>query len=380
MAYAIFYFIYFSFVAAEIVFFPIYFQHLGFSGFEIAVVTALSNLSTVVGPGLALKLTHIPSRQLAMRFLGAAVLLFLPLFFVKTFTLFAFVWFLAVTCHRAPVVLIDTIAIHEAMEGRINFGKIRLWGSVGFVVAAFLIGVVVDRVGSSSILFLGFCCFLGTFSSGFLVRYKLSSEPEVQRQLFLGKGEFFSLFRQSAQLRYFFLAVFFLWMSLGAPYVYLSLYLKSLGLSASMVSVAWNIGVIAEIILMIYFDRLVKRYSLLALFRVSLVLTILRWLLLAFVQEPLVIIFSQILHAFTFASFHLSSMKLVYLMLPENYRPRSQGVLSILGPGCGLIIGRLLVGGASDWLGLEPRSLFFLSGIMTIGAYFCARRIASLKP
>jgi MFS transporter, PPP family, 3-phenylpropionic acid transporter len=139
-------------------------------------------------------------------------------------------------------------------------------------------------------------------------------------------------------------AVALTWASHGPLYVYLSLYLKGLGWSGQMISLAWNVGVFAEILVFSFFYRLEGRFALMTIFRVSIFLALVRWLILANFTNPLCILASQALHAFSFGAFYLASIKLAFRTLPDDMRDRGQGFLTGLGSGLGSFLGRMAAG------------------------------------
>lgn len=152
-----------------------------------------------------------------------------------------------------------------------------------------------------------------------------------------------------------------------------------------MISVAWTIGVIAEIAFFAYFRRVEKKVSLEEILTVSLILTVVRWVILASVTNTTVILISQALHAFTFGGVYVASMRLVPKLLPSEQHDRGQGYLVTFGSGLGSLVGRLSAGWGAMFLAsyLGVQQLFVFSALLAllavVAAYSLSTRTSVLK-
>ena len=100
----------------------------------------------------------------------------------------------------------------------------------------------------------------------------------------------------------------------------------------------------AEIFLFLYYDNITRRISWVSLIRLSVFATFARWIILATCQDETVLLFSQILHAFSYGAFQLSAMKLAFQIAPPSLQDRAQGLLMSVGAGFGMGVGKIIGG------------------------------------
>jgi PPP family 3-phenylpropionic acid transporter len=131
----------------------------------------------------------------------------------------------------------------------------------------------------------------------------------------------------------------------GAYYTFFSIFLEDQGYSRSFVGWMWALGVLAEVILFIFVYRLFDRFEAYQLFAVSLLITALRWVLLAeFADYTTVLWLSQLLHAASFGLFHASAIHLIHDWFPGSLQGRGQALYAGLSFGLGGAIGSVLSG------------------------------------
>ena len=95
-----------------------------------------------------------------------------------------------------------------------------------------------------------------------------------------------------------------------------------------MISLSWIVGVVAEILVFIFFDYFHKYFRLLTIVKFSIVVAILRWLILANCTSPGLIILAQVFHGITFGSFFIATLKLGNLYVPDTYKLEAQGLIA----------------------------------------------------
>ena len=371
-SYSLFYFAVYCFVAYQVAFFPLFLKSLSLSSFEIALICAAATLGTVSGPPIALRLAHnsIAGHSLFPSYLLFALIAFLPIFFSSQLLTLSLFWFLCSAATKSAQALLDARAVRESVERRLIFERVRLWGSLGFVVSTVLLGILYDAIGDSAILFSGAALLLINFLFGkptsaywkkenSLAKYESSTlESNYRKQLF--------------QLL---LVNVLIWSSHQVLYIYYSIYLKELGWSGVSISVAWTVGVLSEILVFLAFRHLESRFSLSAILKLSVVLTTLRWFLIYYSSYTPLLYFAQVLHAFSFGTFYLSSVKLVFQILPDKLRDRGQGYLMASGLGLGSLAGRIIAGFASTHLSIPQ--LFLGAALVAALSYPVARNFNS---
>ena len=352
-------------------FFPLYASYLGFSALQIAAVSAVSNIAVLVGaPGFTTLSYHLVSpRRILFCSSLLACFFYLPLLFVTKFSTLLALWLPCLIFNSGASVMIDTRAIRESANQQIRFELARTWGSIGFVCSLALIGLLIDQFGLQVIVKVGFLFTCATHALAYLVMPRL---PESPGSTFDPNPEPLPVMKYARPLFWVLVAVAFSWASHAAYYVYFSIYLRALGWSGFGISLAWNTGVVAEIVLFWYFRGFSEKFSLTHILRMSAVLSVCRWIILALTANTAVLVAAQILHAFSFGALYLSSIKLVQLVSPPEFRDRGQGLLSGFGGGGGSLMGRGIFGLlASNILQAENYYLLFWPAALLagLGAY-----------
>jgi PPP family 3-phenylpropionic acid transporter len=159
----------------------------------------------------------------------------------------------------------------------------------------------------------------------------------------------------------------------GALYAFLTLHLKALGYSGAMIGVLWTVGVVAEIVVFLWLPQLFRRYSLPLILAASLALGAVRFAAIGWLADVLwIVLLAQLLHAFTFGSFHAASVAAVHRLFPEHAQARGQTLFSSLSNGAGAAAGMLLAGWA--WQGGGAGMAFSAcAAVSAAGVFFAAR-------
>jgi len=276
---------------------------------------------------------------------------------------------------RSVGAAVTHMAIRDSMDILMNFGRVRLWGSIAFILVTWGVGYFYDLHGPNVFVPAGAALLLGLAINCVFTANVIRGREEEKS----GLQEVWNLLQlRTSEARYFMLFLLssaFVWASHAVLYTYFSIYLHSLGWSGSKIAAAWMIGVFAEVIMLHYFDNLQKRYALSTIYLVSIIITVLRWSLLATTTNATVIMLSQLLHAFTFGSIYVSGMKIAHIIAPQSIRAHTQNFLAAFGGGVGILFGRLAAGHTAELLGDSSKLhfLFYAAAILAIFSYVSAR-------
>jgi PPP family 3-phenylpropionic acid transporter len=233
---------------------------------------------------------------------------------------------------RSPIgMLADVISIEEGS----NYGRIRLWGSLGFMVSTVLAGLWLTAPGSpwvpvSTAMLLG-----AVVATSFVLPPHAHMPPGPIRE------EARRLIRQPS-FQLFLASAFFGQASHSAYDLCSGLLFEDLGGSA-LVGVAWGIGVAAEITMLAGSAHLLARYPALKLRSFALAVTVLRWLLMGRITSVPVLLTLQLLHAITFAMMWFSSIALVTQLSSPRTLGTAQG-LFVAASAVGGVLGMLIWG------------------------------------
>lgn len=349
-----FYFFYFCVVGALIPFWPVYLNSLGYSSADVGIITSIILATRIIAPNFWGYLADKTQARLSIIKLGSflALAFFLLILFRQDYT-----WLLiSIICYtffwHAVLPQFEVITLAYLDKQHQKYGRIRLWGSIGFIVAVMGLGLLFDFV---SIKYLPICILV------FLLLIWLSSFgltnkacPHASEQT----SGFFTLLRHPFILC--FLAVsFLLQFSHGPYYTFYTLYLvKTKGYSSSLAGILWSLGVIAEIIIFMLVPQLFRRFSLTGLMLWSLLLTVIRWLMIGFLADNLmVLIFAQIFHAFSFGVAHAVAIDWVRRHF-QGHQGQGQALYSSLSFGAGGAAGALAGGLVWD---ISSQSAFLMA-------------------
>lgn len=342
-----YYFFYFAFIGAFSPYFGLYLQSLSFSAWDIGLLMSQMQLMRLFGPNLWGWLADRFGRRLVIiRLAGAVGLAGFSAFFwldrlpgmLLAMAVLAFFW-------SAALPLVETLTFDHLRDDCARYSRIRLWGSVGFVVAVMATGALLDIVPPVGVLWvcwgilLGILCYALTLPEAPPVAHAREDVPigDILRQTRV-KALMAACFAMSA--------------AHGAFYVFYSIHLDAHGYTKTEVGLLWSLGVMAEIVVFILMARLAKRFSQRLILIACFVAAVLRFLLMGWgVESASVMIFVQLLHGLTFGAYHASAIAAVNLWFPGKTQGRGQALYSSLSFGAGGLLGALVSGRTWDALG-----------------------------
>ncbi|MCE5388052.1 MAG: MFS transporter [Acidithiobacillus sp.] len=344
-----FYFVYFCAMGAFLPYWGPWLQSQDQSAFAIGLLTAAVQFSKVIAPNVWGWLLHWqPARRLIPWGNYLAALSFGLLFFAQQdfwklllVTLgFSFFW-------AATLPLVDAVSLAWAQQQGKQYGRIRLWGSLGFIALAMGMGVLLGGFGDQVFLPLLLFFFFGTaWLSHYLPLTASPSPPQA-----VPRPSFLPYLRQP-ELLLFLLAGVLEQGSHGVYYAFYSIYVEAHGFGSGMVGILWALAVLAEVIFFWFGDQWVQRWGTMRLFVISFFLTSVRWAVIAWWPSFFWIIVVQVLHAASYAAFHLAAVHWVFARFPEALRSRGMALYASLVYGLGGGLGALGAGYAwSHWGG-----------------------------
>ena len=247
-----------------------------------------------------------------------------------------------------------------------RYSRVRLWGSVGFIVGSAGLGWVTRDAGIQIIPTVVLVLFAGLWLNSLLV-------PEPPTDLSTAPAPpLGSVLRQPVVLA-FFIACFFNQAAHGPYYGFFSLYLEGVGYSRPVIGMLWALGVAMEVILFVGLPRWLPRSGPRRLMLWALALAVVRWWLIGHAaQHPIILLFAQGLHAFSFGVFHAVSIHLIHQFFPGSLQGRGQALYSSLSFGAGNAVGSLAAGYL--WVGLGPTAVFDLAAVLGVLGWLIAWR------
>jgi PPP family 3-phenylpropionic acid transporter len=246
-----------------------------------------------------------------------------------------------------------------------HYSRIRMWGSLGFIVAAVVLGFLIDLAGIASLLWF----LLGVQITLFLLSYTLP-DPKIEPHA----HDHFSIWEVIKQPNVIALLVGCSLMvtSHGVLYNFYSIYLSDHGYSKGMIGLLWAVGVICEIGIFMLMPKIMARFSLKKILLISLVLAVIRFSMIGLALDNLwLLVIAQSLHAATFGSFHAASVEVISQFFNGRHQARGQAIYNSVAYGIGGTIGGVLGGYSLQYLGGQQTfmlsAIFPLLGLLVIG-------------
>lgn len=320
-------------------FLPVYLESKGFSGIQIANIMALDSIIAILGIsilwGYVSDKSEKPALVLKVLALGTA-LSFIPILLGGSSYYLIFLGYLIFGFFSCPIGgFVDSLAVIKAREKGVDFGKLRVWASIGWFSATVLVGFVLAAKGTdmevhtfNDVILVAQAMFAGKginwndpiviilVIGGFALTFLSALGFKNPKQDITKKTEKvqFSDLKLIVKNNYFlvFLVVVVLHMlCLKSFYFLFGIHVKNLEMSPTILSIAFSVGTLAEILALSVFGWMRKYMRLETLVGLAAAISLVRWILLANTDTVGLLILSQVLHAATSGIFIAAAISLV---------------------------------------------------------------------
>lgn len=352
-----FYFFYFAFVGAFSPYWGLYLQSLHFSAWQIGVLMSLTQVMRIFAPNVWGWVADRSGKRAAIVRLAALIS---AASFAGVFAGQGFAWLFVALAIMSffwsaslPLVEATTLSLLGNQTGR--YSRIRVWGSVGFVVATVLIGHMLEWVGVDQLPASVMVLMLGIAVYAWFI-----PEAPVAKNV-PDSGSLRDILCQPAVMALF-LSCFFMALTHGPYYTFYSIHLAEHGYSESAIGYLWSVGVVAEIVAFVVMPRIVDRLGLRQLFLLGLLLAVMRFLMIAWLAQSVwVMAVAQVLHAATFGTHHAASIALIHRFFQGKHQAKGQALYISASFGLGGTLGGLAAG--AMWVPLGAGWVFTLAAM-----------------
>jgi PPP family 3-phenylpropionic acid transporter len=364
------YFFYFAILGLISPYLSVFLDGKGFNSLELGEIFAILTATKIVAPSLWAILADKTGQQLLIIRLGAlfALISFIMLFWLDSYWPISFSLALFSLFWTAILPQLEVLTLNSVRRSNKIYARIRLWGSIGFIVLAVTAGQVMELyedtglMNTSTSSFTDAFVLMGSIILLCLLFSTIAIKPNrivntVQTQALAIKDKLLT-----QRFIIFFVSGLLLQISFGPYYGFFALFLRDLNYSGFSVGLLISLGVVAEILVFVFASQFFKYFSLKALLVFSLAITAFRWFLVCFYADSFFILaLSQLMHAASFGLFHSASM----LFISSHFTPcqQSRGQAIYLGGvyGVGGAIGAYIAGAL--WLdGIGASNAFFSAG------------------
>lgn len=357
-----FYFFYFASIGAFLPYWNLYLKHLEFSARQIGELSAVLLATKIFAPYMwGWVADHTGKRLSAIRiasFIGMmifAATLFSQSYWSLLIVLagYSFFW-------NATLPQFEAATMNNLGDSKHLYSRIRLWGSVGFIVTASLLAPALENFGIQYLPWIILIILLLTWLNTLLVNESPPSLKKIASS---------SMLKTCMQPQVFalLLACFLIQASHGPYYTFFSIYAEDNGYSRSLVGQLWSLGVLAEVGVFYYMYRWLPLFGAKRLLVIAMLLTVVRWWLTAYYVEYLsILLFAQLLHAASYGLFHASAIHLIDKYFSGSIQGRGQALFASISFGLGGSLGSLMSG--YTWNTIGPAYVYLLAMAIAIVA------------
>lgn len=338
-----YYFFYFAFVGVFSPYFGLYLQSKQFSAWDISLLMSQMQLMRLLGPFVWGTLADKGlSRSKIIRWSAALSLLGFTAFFwfdtlpplLLAMAILAFFW-------SAALPLVETLTFDHLRDEHSRYGRIRMWGSIGFIVAVLCIGWLLDRLPIGSVLWSAWLVLAGIFC----LSLTIPELPNHSKTTSKVAATAFVDIAKSPKVLALLMSCLAMSAAHGALYIFYSIHLAEHGYSTTSIGALWSLGVIAEIGIFMLMPNISARWSLRTILLACYLTAFFRFLAIGWLIDWIALaVIAQILHGLTFGAHHAASIAAVNQWFPSHHQTRGQALYSSLSFGAGGLLGSLLSG------------------------------------
>ena len=364
--FALFFFAYYGYIGVFSPYASLYFADRGVSAVQIGVLMSMMQVMRIFGPNLwGWVADHTRRRVMVLRVTSAAsALVFCGMFWGEAFVFF-FVLMLVLNLFTSAQGPLSEALMLSAMRGDLtHYGRLRLWGSVGFIVTVVTAGQVLDWQGIRLMPWIALGLLVMVAAVALHMREEVamprSQDTPSVRQLL-----------KQREVIAFFISTFLMIAAHASLYVYYSLYLSQIGYSKTVIGLMWSLGVVAEILFFYFQAPLFRRFGIPTLMLTSLLIGVVRFLMIGFGAESLVmLLIAQILHAATFGVHHSASVATLQRWFAGPLQARGQALFISVSYGLGGSLGGLLLSACWDTFG--ARLVYMIAALFCFAGWIAA--------
>lgn len=360
----------FAVIGIHMPYWPVWLDARGLTASEISALTALAFATKIfVNPLFAQIADKRGERKSLILILSTASLLgFFLFFWTHSFWPIFLVTAIVSSCYSTIMPLTDSLTMLSAKKHNLDYGRIRLWGSLSFIIAVAGFGRLL--VGSSTDII-----FWGVILTSALMVVAAWMLPDTRAPKAASDTRFTLLpLLRDKRFMTFVLAATCVQSTHAVYYTFGTLNWQAAGHSEDLIGLLWAVGVIAEILLFAFGRWLMTYLSAMRLIALGGLAGLIRWSVTGYTDEVAILFAMQILHAFTFGAAHLGAIHFIANQVDPAVSATAQSLYGAIVMGAGMGLAMLLSGMLyANFGGQAYYAMAVLGGVGGLIAFSIAR-------
>lgn len=347
-----YYFFYFALVGVYVIFMPKVLLDLEYDTVEVGIIYAAAPFMRFLLPFVFRHYVSLTEKIYKVSLLLTFITTLIFLQTVNDFWLYLTANLLFGAAMGISLPYVETIALATLSKHR--YGKVRLWGSLGFIGIALLLGKVLDSP-YEALYYLSATAFLTLSFGTLLTKYDTTVHTSAQDDASFSLSKYWA----------FWVSIFLMQVGFGGFYNFFTIYETSHGISLEMTSWMWSFGVMCEVF-MLYFQGPLLQRNLLNILQFATLVTAFRWLILYLYPDSITLTFaSQSLHAVSFALYHTAAITYVFSLYTQKKLAQQffLGIAFGLGGSVGAILSGQIYG---EYLFLVESFITFMAFLILL--------------
>jgi PPP family 3-phenylpropionic acid transporter len=356
-------------------FFPVWLETLSMSDFQIGIVLAVPLFVRVfTAPVAGIIADRIGERSIvliwsALLSLATAV----ALFATGSFWPVLLIYTLQGAVYSPYVPITEAIMLSGVRRWNFDYGKMRLWGSLAFIVATMIGGWLAGLYGGAMVLPAMAAAFVLTVL-GAVIAPRIGKPRRPSPITAIAEVPRTSTLRQR-DVQLMLIGVSLVNASHAMLFAFSAIYWQKLGFSGVDVGILWSAGVLAEVVFFLFAVQLRRRFNLWSMMIFGSTVAVGRWILFPMEMSFAGYFMLQCLHAFTYAIIHMSVQSRLVERVAEEQEAAAQG-LYFFYTGIFTALATFLSGYAFSWYGVQGFYLMSLVAAAGLVSVIAGRLVA----
>ena len=357
-------FLYFALLAMFVSFLPVYLDAQGLPATKIGLIIGTGGFIAIFSQPLWGMISDRTKtiKKVMLLLLGCSTIVGYLLYASSSFIMLLLFTMLMYFFLMPLDPLTESLNFQIAEANGVSYGSIRTFGAVGYAVMSLAVGYTTQYFGINSLAFL----FAGIGIIGILICLPLPDAPVTGKPISLKS---LRNFLSNKETIWFMLLIFIVAVPQRINDTFLGVYIRKLGGTPDMVGLAWFLAAGSEILVFALSFWWLRKGKELAIISFAAVFYFIRFFLSAWVTDPHILVYLQLLQTFTFPIFYSAAIQYLYRIVPEEWRATGQTVLAILFFGVSGIVASYLGGWFYESFGGKQLYLW-ISGMSFAGLLF----------